>query len=96
MSRLLQHFDLARFGLAHSRAVQSLLVTLLYAVLAYLAMHAPIAAHAPLVRLLGTIDEVRESAVAFVRFLFWPLAGILLITLVQDLTDQLRRARRPS
>ncbi|MCW5622346.1 MAG: hypothetical protein KIS79_14660 [Burkholderiales bacterium] len=92
----MQHFDPARFGLPPSRAVQSLLVTLLYAVLAYLAMHAPIAAHAPLVRLLGTIDGVRESAVAFVRFLFWPLTGILLVNLVQDFAEQLRRARRPS
>lgn len=76
--------------------MQSLLVTLLYAVLAYLALHAPIAAHAPLVRLLGTIDAVRESAVAFVRFLFWPLTGILLVNLVQDFAERLRQARRPS
>lgn len=88
--------DLSRIPLLRSRAIQCLAVTLLYAVLAWFALRAPIASNAPLVRALGTIDQARESAVAFVRFLVWPLAGILLVNLVQDLIDGLRRIRGAS
>jgi len=89
----MQPLDLVRIGLPRSRAVQCLVVTILYAALAWFALRAPISSNAPLVRVLGTVDQARESAVWFVQCLVWPLAGILLMNLVQDLADGLRRLR---
>lgn len=86
-------FDPSRFGLPRSRALQCLLVTVLYALLAWFALSAPIGFDAPLARALGGVDEAREAAVTFVRLLTWPLAGILLLNLARDLIDGLRRLR---
>jgi len=89
----MQPLDLLGIRLPRSRAVQCLVVTILYAALAWFALSAPIASNAPLVRALGTVDQARESAVGFVQWLVWPLAGILLMNLVQDLAEGLRRLR---
>ena len=85
-----------RFPLARSRAIQCLIVTILYALLAWFALHAPIAANAPLAHALGGAAQARELAVAFVRVLVWPLGAILAVNLGRDLLEGLRRLRDAS
>jgi len=88
--------DPLRLALPRSRALQCLIVTILYAVLAWLALRAPIAADAPLAQALGGTGAAREAAVGFVRVLLWPLGGLLMLNLARDLLDGLRRALRAS
>jgi len=88
-----EHFSFLR---TRSRAVQCLIVTALYALLAWFALRAPIATDAPLARALGGTDQARELAVAFVRVLIWPLGAILAANLLRDLFDGLRRLRNAS
>ncbi|MCC7546694.1 MAG: hypothetical protein IT532_02905 [Burkholderiales bacterium] len=61
--------DPSRLGLPRSRTLQCLIVTGLYALLAWFALSAPIASDGPLARALGSVDLAREGAVAFVRVL---------------------------
>lgn len=88
-----QYFPFPR---VRSRAVQCLIVTALYALLAWFALRAPIATDAPLARALGGTEQARELAVAFVRVLIWPLGAILATNLGRDLLDGLRRLRNAS
>jgi hypothetical protein len=63
--------------LPRTRSGRALLVTGLYALLALLALHAPISHEAVFARTFGTPDLAREAIVGFARLLFWPVVAVL-------------------
>lgn len=78
-----------------SRCALALLVTLLYALLAAIALYVPISPAAPFSRLFGTPDLARDAVVSFVQLLFWPVSVFLLATAAQDIGALLAaRSRR--
>jgi len=70
--------------LRNSRSALALLVTMLYALLAAVALYVPISPSAPFSRMFGTPDLAREAVVDFVQVLFWPMAAFLLLTAAQE------------
>ena len=71
----MQRFELP--GLPSSRTAQAAILTSLYAVLTLFALHGPMAANAPFVKLLGSPVLARQFLVAFVQSMFWPLIALL-------------------
>jgi hypothetical protein len=82
--------------LRRSRSALALLVTMLYALLALIALYVPISTSAPFSRMFGTPDLAREAVVDFVHVLFWPIAGFLLITAARELATVLGQHSRRS
>ena len=71
----MQRFELP--GLPSSRTAQAAILTSLYAVLTLFALHGPMDANAPFVKLLGSPVLARQFLVAFVQSLFWPVIALL-------------------
>lgn len=82
--------------LPRSRTTQAALVTLLYSVLTLFAVHAPISPDAPFVTLFGSQELARQAVTGFVRWLFWPLIGILVLTAARSCYEFAARRRRGS
>ena len=79
--------------LPRTRSGRALLVTGLYAVLALLALYAPISHQAAFARAFGTPDLAREAMVGFARLLFWPVVAALAVHAAEPwLQALLRRA----
>ncbi len=82
--------------LRRSRTALALLVTILYAVLAAIALYVPIAPTAPFSRIFGTPDLARQAVVDFVQLLFWPIAGFLLVTAAREIAAAAAEGSRHS
>jgi hypothetical protein len=81
--------------LRRSRSALALLVTMLYALLAAIALYVPISPTAPFSRIFGTPDLAREAVVDFVQVLFWPMAAFLLVTAAREIAQLVgARSRR--
>jgi hypothetical protein len=80
--------------LRRSRSALALLITMLYALLAAIALYVPISPSAPFSRMFGTPDLAREAVVHFVHMLFWPLAVFLVITAAREIGVVLTRHSR--
>jgi hypothetical protein len=76
-----------------SRSALALLVTLLYALLAAVALYVPISPAAPFARMFGTPDLARDAVVSFVQFLSWPVGAFLLVTAAQEIASLVSAAR---
>jgi hypothetical protein len=76
-----------------SRSALALLITVLYALLAAIALYVPISPSAPFARIFGTPDMARDAVVGFVQFLFWPVGAFLLVTAAQEIATLVSAAR---
>jgi hypothetical protein len=81
--------------LRRSRSALALLITVLYALLAGVALYVPVSPTAPFSRIFGSPELAREAVVSFAYLLFWPVAAFLLVTAWREFGGHLSaRSRR--
>ena len=80
-------------GLPRNRTAQAASVTVVYCALALFVLYAPIDPSAPLVKLFGSQSLARQSMIAFVQYLFWPLIAVLAATALRGCYEFVMRRR---
>jgi hypothetical protein len=79
------------FELPRTASGRAFLITMLYAMLAFIALYVPIAGDSPFALLFGTKMLARQVAIAFVQSLFWPVVALIAYTVAQPLLSASRK-----